>query len=393
MSVCTKNNRRFRPVLFLMTALVALAAALPTSAKAQTGYRLQRLITPSIEANAFTVGPDGLLYIAGWSSNIEVRTTSGALVKTIPVHVLEGISAAALRFDTAGDLHVVTSPGLVARLRGGSLVQIFGVNVLGRSNHRVNDMAVARDGSYYFVTESSEGAMLQKHDASGRLQFLIPVQYISSESGATLHRVALSARGDVHVMVGTDSNVTVEVFSSSGSYLRRLQMPANVNPEMIYNVVSDPSGNIVVNSRLHEGDPVLVTFSPEGGVLRTNIGGFPGPVPSLAHFEQLAEMAFDRAGNLFVFNIAYPIVSYRPAPNARIFFRKVPEGRTIERAAEFMFATDTSTDRFECSLDGAPFAVCSSTKRYTGLRQGNHVFRVRVRGNARTVEAHRWAVQ
>ena len=33
-------------------------------------------------------------------------------------------------------------------------------------------------------------------------------------------------------------------------------------------------------------------------------------------------------------------------------------------------------DTYECSLDGAPFTICSSPKTYTGLAVGTHTFRV-----------------
>ena len=47
--------------------------------------------------------------------------------------------------------------------------------------------------------------------------------------------------------------------------------------------------------------------------------------------------------------------------------------------AVFSFASGGEADfeGFECSLDGAPFAGCSSPKEYAGLADGNHVFRVR----------------
>lgn len=401
MKVSARNEHRFSfsPILFFVTTLLALAVMLPGSVNAQTGYKLQRLLTQGQDVRAMTVGPDGLLYIAVGRSGIEVRTTAGQLVNRILTsQIKEGFLPTAMQFDRGGDLHVLDFEGTVARFRNGALLSSFSVNTYGASeNMVVLDMAVAADGSYFFVTEEADHLYaLQKHDASGKLLFFIPVSIISGDPTANLFSVALSARGDVHVTVGTNTNVTVEVFSPSGRYMRRLQMPSNVNSAMTFNVVTDHIGNIVVNSRLHTGEPVLVTYSPEGSVLKKSIGGFTGPITSdqgLAHFEQLSGIAFDRAGNLYTSSFSSYVAAYKPAPNARIFFQKVPESPTRERAAEFMFATDTSSDRFECSLDGAPFTSCSSPKRYSGLRLGNHIFRVRVRGNNLSTEAQGWTVQ
>jgi hypothetical protein len=53
-----------------------------------------------------------------------------------------------------------------------------------------------------------------------------------------------------------------------------------------------------------------------------------------------------------------------------------PATFTRQTAATFAFgATEPAT--FECSLDGATFAACSSTPTYTGLAEGDHELRVR----------------
>lgn len=395
--------------LLLLASISLLAASRPCSAHAQTGYRVLRAIPPPQQVADLAVGPDGLLY-AGVRGGIQVSTTRGQLVREISSSDLEvalqvsSFSPSALAFDRDGILHAMNGlGGLVARFRDGSLVSSFTVEDPSAPQRKdAYDMAIASDGTYFFITagpaENSYGLFygLQKHDASGNHLFTIPKESISSDLSARLSAVALSGRGDVHVVVHAQTGVSVEVFSSTGLHLRRLKMPKGIDPESIFNIASDQAGNIVVNTRLNSREPVLVTFSPEGVALKTNIGGFehPAHLATMGHFEDLSGLAFDALGNLYTSSqlSSEPIVAYKLNPSARIFFRLTPERRSKSRTAEFKFATDRGSDTFECSLDGAPFAVCSSTKRYSQLRRGKHSFRVRVRGENRTTKTERWTV-
>ncbi len=58
-----------------------------------------------------------------------------------------------------------------------------------------------------------------------------------------------------------------------------------------------------------------------------------------------------------------------------------PSGATSSTSARFTF-TGARGDTYECSLDGAAFAACTSPKSYSGLRDGGHSFRVRERTRA-----------
>lgn len=407
-----RNILSFRLIPFAITSLLALGATLPNYAHAQTGYKLQRLITESDGPFDIAVGRDGMVYTGGYSG-ITVRKTSGEFVKTITnTAVASAVRASyflptALEIDRTGDLHVLSfSDPIVARFRNGTLISSFAVNGNGSPDMVAGDMAVARDGSYFIITNPTPTLggtdRLQKHDASGRLLFSIPRHRISGNPTATLEKVALSAYGDVHILVRTDTNATVEVFSSSGRYLRRLQMPSNassgegISSAQISNIASGENGNILVNSEYGSlGLGVLVTFSPTGSVVRTSIGGATGPTTASGlspHFSRLKGMSFDQFGNMYALLYMEDIAVYRPAPAARIFFKEV-SGIDSGSAAQFSFATLSASDRFECSLDQAPFAECAGQASYSGLSQGRHVFRVRVRGNSGSVESYRWTIQ
>ena len=79
------------------------------------------------------------------------------------------------------------------------------------------------------------------------------------------------------------------------------------------------------------------------------------------------------AGN-FMQGLAAPVTVDIGPPDTTI--DRAPSARIAERTAEFAFsATEEAT--FECSLDGAAFEPCVSPRRYEGLAEGAHTFRVR----------------
>lgn len=56
---------------------------------------------------------------------------------------------------------------------------------------------------------------------------------------------------------------------------------------------------------------------------------------------------------------------------------KIVKGRARPHAARFVFKSDQPGSDFLCKLDGKPFDLCRSPKKYTGLAPGKHVFWVR----------------
>ncbi len=64
----------------------------------------------------------------------------------------------------------------------------------------------------------------------------------------------------------------------------------------------------------------------------------------------------------------------RIAPNTTIVSR--PAALTVASSAEFAFVADEAAT-FECSLDGLPYAGCSSPVEYVQLSEGAHTFQVR----------------
>jgi hypothetical protein len=63
-----------------------------------------------------------------------------------------------------------------------------------------------------------------------------------------------------------------------------------------------------------------------------------------------------------------------------------PSGTTAETAATFAFAASETAASFECRLDNAAFAACTSPKQYSGLGPGAHVFDVRATDAAGNID-------
>jgi membrane peptidoglycan carboxypeptidase len=59
-----------------------------------------------------------------------------------------------------------------------------------------------------------------------------------------------------------------------------------------------------------------------------------------------------------------------------------PPASTSEGTATFDFQADAQPTGFECSIDAAPYASCSSPVRYRGLGPGQHTFTVRAIADA-----------
>ena len=71
-----------------------------------------------------------------------------------------------------------------------------------------------------------------------------------------------------------------------------------------------------------------------------------------------------------------------------------PSGLTNQTTATFSFSSQKSGSTFQCKLDDAAFAACTSPKLYAGLNDGSHTFAVQATSLGRTgpTTAYAWTV-
>ncbi len=100
----------------------------------------------------------------------------------------------------------------------------------------------------------------------------------------------------------------------------------------------------------------------------------------------------DSAGNTGSAAVTFTVDTQAPgAPT----ITDAPADPIASNEADFTFTGAESGGAFECSLDGATFAPCSSPANYPGLTDDDHEFRVRQvdeAGNAGAIATHSWTV-
>jgi Bacterial Ig-like domain len=72
-----------------------------------------------------------------------------------------------------------------------------------------------------------------------------------------------------------------------------------------------------------------------------------------------------------------------------------PSGTVSSTSASFVFSSSETGSSFECSLDGASYASCTSPEEYTNLADGSHTFYVKATdaaGNTGTAATQAWTV-
>jgi large repetitive protein len=127
--------------------------------------------------------------------------------------------------------------------------------------------------------------------------------------------------------------------------------------------------------------------------------GAPAPCGSPASYAAVADgphtfhvKATDQTGNTGA-ETSYAWRIDTDATTATI--TQAPSDPSNDTSPGFAFSANETGSRFECKLDAAAFATCTSPKAYTGLADGQHTFAVRatdVAGNQGAADSYAWRI-
>lgn len=88
--------------------------------------------------------------------------------------------------------------------------------------------------------------------------------------------------------------------------------------------------------------------------------------------------AFSEPGFYNPASASAAVTVFAPEPVSPVSFSATPPAVSTVQTAPFAWSSSVPFSRFECSLDGAAFAACSSPRTYHGLAAGPHELCVRI---------------
>ncbi|ATB35487.1 large repetitive protein [Cystobacter fuscus] len=140
------------------------------------------------------------------------------------------------------------------------------------------------------------------------------------------------------------------------------------NSPVVISGTAEPDSTVML---LLDGQEIVVKANAAGEWSYSASGLAPGPY-------QVTARARDAAGNVGPESAprSFTVLDSARVPDTEI--SSGPSGTTAERDATFTFGSEQGVS-FECSLDGAEFAPCTSPVTYTDLAEGEHTFQVRAR--------------
>jgi hypothetical protein len=178
--------------------------------------------------------------------------------------------------------------------------------------------------------------------------------------------------------VGVSGDVSAALGRGDGTFQGQRGFTAGSTPSAVTSADFDGDGYDDMAVSNHDSDNVSVLYSSGDGGFEAaqNFAAGDGPIfvdtPN-ANADNSADLAIvnDISNNVSV------LTNNRP-PNTSI--ASGPTGTVTSRTASFTFSSSQVSSTFECSLDGAPFAGCTSPKTVPAsglLADGSHTFKVR----------------
>ena len=152
-----------------------------------------------------------------------------------------------------------------------------------------------------------------------------------------------------------------------------------VAPDTTFVTTPPPADNSVIVRFAFDSNEHNVAYDcslDNAGYVPCTSGDNVGPIGDGAH--SFAVRAHDRAGNTDPSPAVYAWTVDTSTPDTQIL--SGVEGSTASTSASFTFISPDagSGATFQCALDGAAFAACTSPRSYTNLIAGQHAFAVRV---------------
>lgn len=257
-----------------------------------------------------------------------------------------GVSGNLIGGDTPADENTIDNSG-------GAAVEI--TNVESSMNEVARNRGAGNEGPFIDLVRAGEA------EPAGPNGGILPPAFSSTSTGAA---------GE-----GAEPGAIVRVFAKETAAAGELASSlgeGTVDPDGEWQVLYEdpvPGGAIVAASQTSEGGGTseLATAAVVGPVEDGGCAFIGGPqcgggLPS----------GGDGAGGSAVVG-GGPIGRFWPRTTILAGPRKRSRGRSVR----FAFESDEPGSRFLCKLDGRPFDLCRSPRRYTRLAPGRHMFQVR----------------
>jgi len=284
--------------------------------------------------------------------------------------------------------------------------------------------AVIGSNLYFGASDAVDGSELWKSDGSGSGTVMVKDINPGVGNGNPYNLTAIGAN---LYFVANDGSHGFELWKSDGS-TAGTAMVADINPGSgDSNPDSNPNGLFVFNHDLFfqasdgtngyqlwkagdfsppetqidsgpsgataDSTPTFTFSSDEAGTFQCSVDG--GAMSACSSPSTLAALtdgahtfsvrAIDSSGNVDASPASRSFSVDTTAPDTRI--ASGPSGFVRTRRATFSFSSSETSSSFECKLDAAAWAACSSPKSYTGLSDRAHTFYVRAKDQVGNVDA------
>ena len=254
---------------------------------------------------------------------------------------------------------------------GGTTKMVKDINPGGDSTPY--SLTVAGGSLYFGATDGGHGYELWRSDGvvGGTTEMVKDINPGSGDSGPE----SLTAFGSSLFFTADDGTNGFELWRAGDFSPPETQID------------SGPSGTIATSS-------ASFTFSSdEAGTFQCSLDGAamstcssPKALSGLADGAHTFQVrAIDSSGNVDASPASRSFTVDTTAPETQI--ASGPSGFVKTKSATFTFSSPEASAVFECKLDGAAWAACSSPKSYTGLSDGAHTFNVRAEDQVGNIDA------